>query len=135
MRDAKTGSVLNLAPADVFDGVEIYGQHEISELTRSPEKLTRLLRRFVAKDDSAVTRKRELQRNLERSRSRVLATRRELGDIDERLAALPGLEETLKRYQEAGLEEDLKEQSLLVREERVLNTTSERLQPFRSCLG
>ena len=134
VRDAETGNVLNLTPADVFRGVEVYGQHEISELTKSPEKLTRLLGRFVEKDDSAVARKRELHRNLERSRSRLLATRKELDDIDERLAALPGLEETLKRYQEAGLEEDLKEQSLLVREERVLNTISERLQPFRSCL-
>ena len=134
VRDAETGNVLSLTPADVFRGVEVYGQHEISELTKSPEKLTRLLERFVEKDDSAVARKRELQRTLERSRSRMLATRKELDDTDERLAALPGLEETLKRYQEAGLEEDLKEQSLLVREERVLNTISERLQPFRSCL-
>ena len=134
VRDAETGNVLNLTPADVFHGVEVYGQHEISELTRSPEKLTRLLGRFVAKDDSAVARKRELHRKLERSRSRMLATRKELTDVHERLAALPGLEETLKRYQEAGLEEDLKEQSLLVREERVLQTISERLHPFRSCL-
>ena len=134
VRDAKTGNVLNLTAADVFRGVEVYGQHEISELTKSPEKLTRLLGRFVEKDDSAVARKRELHRELERSRSRMLATRKELDDIDERLAALPGLEETLRRYQEAGLEEDLKEHSLLVREERVLNTIPERLQPFRSCL-
>ena len=134
VRDAETGNVLSLSPSDIFRGVEVYGQHEIAGLTKSPEKLTRLLERFVEKDDSAVARKRELQRSMERSRSRMLATRTELDDIDERLAALPGLEETLKRYQEAGLEEDLKEQSLLVREERVLNTISERLQPFRSCL-
>jgi len=134
VRDAKTDSVLNLAPADVFDGVEIYGQHEISELTKSPEKLTRLLGRFVEKDDFAVSRKRELHRELERSRGRMLAIRKELNDVKERLAALPGLEETLKRYQEAGLEEDLKEQSLLVREERMFNTIPERVQPFRSCL-
>ena len=134
VRDAETGSVLSVTPADVFRGVEVYGQHEISELTKSPEKLTRLLERFVEKDDSVVARKRELQRNLERSRGRMVVAREELDDIDERLAALPGLEETLKRYQEAGLEEDLKEQSLLVREERVLNAISDRLQPFRSCL-
>ena len=134
VRDAKTGNVLNLTPADVFRGVEVYGQHEISELTRSPEKLTRLLGRFVEKDDSAVARKRELLRELERSRNRMLVVRKELGDIDERMAALPGLEETLRRYQEAGLEKDLEEQSLLVREERVVNTIPERLQPFRSCL-
>ena len=135
VRDAQTGEVLNLAAQDIYRGVEIYGQHEISELTKSPEKLTRLLSRFVEKDDSVVGRKRELHRELERSRVRMLATRKELDDIEERLDALPGLEETLRRYQEAGLEEDLKEQSLLVREERVLDTVSERVQPFRTCLN
>ena len=134
VRDAKTGDVLNVTASDVFRGVEVYGQHEISELARSPGKLTRLLGRFVERDDSAVTRKREVRRELERSRSRLLAARKELDDIEERLDALPGLEETLKRYQDAGLEEDLKEQSLLVREERVLDTIPERLRPFRSCL-
>ena len=134
VRDAETGEVLNVTAADVFHGVEVYGQHEISELAKSPEKLTQLLGRFVERGDSAITRKRELHRELERSRSRILAARKELDEIGERLAALPGLQETLKRYQDAGLEEDLKEQSLLVREERVLSTIPERLRPFRSCL-
>ena len=134
VRSAETGEVLHVTAADVFPGVEVYGQHEISELTKSPEKLTRLLGRFVERDDSVANRKRELRRELERSRGRILGARKELGQIEERLAALPGLEETLKRYQEAGLERDLKEQSLLVREERVLDTIPERLQPFRTCL-
>ena len=134
VRDAQTDDVLNVSPTDVFPGVEVYGQHEISELTRSPEKLTRLLERFVVHDESIAGRKRELRQGLERSRRRILAARKELTENEERLAALPGLEETLRRYQEAGLEEDLKEQSLLVREERVLETIPERMQPFRSCL-
>ena len=134
VRDGETGEVLHVTAAEVFPGVEVYGQHEISELTKSPEKLTRLLGRFVERDDSVANRKRELRRELERSRGRILGARKELGQIEERLAALPGLEETLKRYQEAGLERDLKEQSLLVREERVLGTIPERLQPFRACL-
>ena len=134
VRDAQTGDVLNVSPMDVFPGVEVYGQHEISELTRSPEKLTRLLERFVVRDESIAGRKRVLLQGLERSRGRILATRKELTENEEQLAALPGLEETLRRYHEAGLEEDLKEQSLLVREERVLDTIPERLQPFRSSL-
>ena len=134
VRDGKSGEVLHVLAADVFPGVEVYGQHEISELTKSPEKLTRLLGRFVERDDSVAHRKRELRRALERERERILGARKELDQIEERLAALPGLEETLKRYQEAGLERDLKEQSLLVREERVLGTIPERLQPFRACL-
>ena len=95
--------MLNVTAADVFHGVEVYGQHEISELAKSPEKLTQLLGRFVERGDFAITRKRELHRELERSRSRILAARKELDEIGERLAALPGLEETLKRYQDAGL--------------------------------
>ena len=134
VRDARTGEVLNVVAADVFPGVEVYGQHEISELARSPGKLTRLLGRFVEGDDSVPDRKRELRRELERSRRKILEVGTEISRIEEQLAALPGLEETLKRYREAGLEQDLKEQSLLVREERVLKTVSERLQPFRSGL-
>ena len=134
VRDGRTGDVLNVTAADIFPGVEIYGQHEISELTRSPEKLTRLLGRFVQRDESLAARKRELGQQLKRSQDGMLRAREELARIDERLAALPGLEETLKRYQDAGLEEDLRERSLLVREERVLATLPERLEPFRSCL-
>ena len=34
------GEVLHLAPTDILPGIEAYGQHEISELARSPDKLT-----------------------------------------------------------------------------------------------
>jgi len=128
------GEVSNLSPQDVLPRVEIYGQHEISELTKSREKLTRLLDRFVEKDESLPQRKAALRRDLEKNRRSVLETRAELRQIEERLAALPGLEETLERFREAGLEERLREQSLLVREERVLTSIPERLAPFRECL-
>ncbi|MBI4493241.1 MAG: AAA family ATPase [Chloroflexi bacterium] len=133
VRDGQ-GEVSNLAPQDVLPGVEVYGQHEISELTRSREKLTRLLDRFVERDESLTQRKAALRRDLEKSRRSLLDARAELRQIEERLAALPGLEETLERFREAGLEERLREQSLLVREERVLASIPERLAPFRECL-
>jgi DNA repair ATPase RecN len=128
------GEVSNLSPQDVLPRVEVYGQHEISELTKSREKLTRLLDRFVERDDALPRRKSDLRRDLEKNRRSLLDTRAELRHIDERLAALPGLEETLERFREAGLEERLREQSLIVREERVLASIPERLAPFRVCL-
>lgn len=128
----ETGKVLVLAPRDVVRGVEVFGQHEISELTKSPEKLTLLLDRFVERDSSTVSRKSRLRADLERSRLGIANVQREIKLVDERLAALPSLEETLKRFQEAGLEERLKEKSQLVREERVLTTAGERLDPVRS---
>jgi hypothetical protein len=128
----ETGKVLILAPRDVVRGVEVFGQHEISELTKSPEKLTLLLDRFVERDSNTASRKSRLRADLERSRAGIANVQREIKLVDERLAALPSLEETLKRFQEAGLEERLKEKSQLVREERVLTTASERLEPVRS---
>ena len=131
----ETGNVLNLTPADVIPQTEIYGQHEISELTKNREKLTRLLDRFVEHDTDIVKRKSSLLRQLERSRLRLLETHRELLQIEDRLATLPALEETLLRFQAAGLEEKLKEQSLLVQEERVLKTMEDRLNPFKELLN
>jgi len=128
------GEVSSLAPADVLPRIEVFGQHEISELTKSSEKLTRLLDRFVKRDDSLARRKADLRRELERSRRSSIETRNELEQIEERLAALPGLEETLARFKEAGLEERLKERSLLVREEQIFTSIPNRLATFRECL-
>lgn len=128
----ESGGVLTLKPKDVMPGVEVYGQHEISELTKSREKLTLLLERFVDRDPTLASRKGTTKLELERSRSRLLDMQRDIKAFDDRLAALPALEETLKRFQEAGLEEKLKEKSLLVREERIFSEVSERLDPVRS---
>lgn len=128
----EAGEVLTLSPRDVIPGVEVFGQHEISELTKSREKLTLLLERFVDRDPSLSGRKSKLKLELERSRSRIVDVRREMKALDERLAALPGLEETQKRFKEAGLEERLKEKSLLIREERVFANLGERLDPIRA---
>jgi len=128
----ENGEVLTLSPQDVMPGVEVYGQHEISELTKSPEKLTLLLERFMDRDASLSSRKSKLRLELERSRRRIIDVRRETQTLEERLAALPGLEETQMRFQQAGLEEKLKEKSLLVREERLFANVQERMEPFRT---
>ena len=130
MKD-EAGELLTLSPKDIIKEVEIFGQHEIAELTKSGEKLTLLLGRFVDHNLALDGRKSQLRLELEKSRSRILDTQRGILAIDERLAALPSLEETLTRFQEAGLEEKLKEKSLLVREERVLAVVAERVEPLR----
>jgi predicted ATPase len=126
------GDVMTLSPKDVMPGVEVFGQHEISELTKSREKLTLLLERFVDRDPTLAGRKAKTKLELERSRSRIVDVRREMKALDERLAALPGLEETQTRFREGGLEERLKERSLLIREERVFTNVRDRLDPLRT---
>ncbi len=125
----ESGNILNLSPRDIVPGVEVFGQHEISELTKSREKLTLLLERFVERDSNVGAQKAKLRLEMERSRGRIADVQRELKMIEDRLSLLPSLEETQKRFQDAGLEERLKEKSLLVREERILTTIKERLAP------
>lgn len=120
----------DLSPLDIVPDAEVYGQHEISELTKSPEKLTRLLDRFVAPDQDAAATKAELRVNLKKSRARTIEVQGGLTGIEEQLGALPGLEERLKRFKDAGVEEQLKDKSLLVTEEQRLKTASDRLDPY-----
>ena len=127
----ENGQISNLLPKDVLPRLEVYGQHEISELTKSPEKLTLLLNRFAQDDELLKRRKADVLHELQKTRSTVLAVSSELDRIEERLSALPSLEETLERFQEAGLEDRLREQSLLVREEGVLDSIPERVRVFR----
>ena len=128
------GTVSNLLPKEILPRIEVYGQHEISELAKSREKLTRLLNRFIDPSVSFDQRRNDLHRSLEKSRRSIVEVQTELLEIEERLAALPGLEETLERFKAAGLENRLREQSLLVREERLLNSIPERLEAFNESL-
>ncbi len=132
---AADGTISNLQPKDILPRIEMYGQHEISELTRSQEKLTRLLDRFVDPNTSFDRRKADLRRSLKKVRRSIVEVQAELQEVEERLAALPGLEEKLERFRDAGLEGRLREQSLIVKEERVLDSIPDRLEAFHECLS
>ena len=134
VRDAVSGEISRRNIEDLLPGAEVFGQHEISELAKDSSKLIRLLDRFVEKNESLVKRKSDLRRGLEKNRRSILEVESELDDIEERLSALAGLEETLEQFEQAGFEERLAERSLLVREENVLNQVPDRLQAFTECL-
>ncbi|MCY4289905.1 MAG: AAA family ATPase [Aestuariivita sp.] len=130
----KDGEVLPHAPIDILPNVEVYGQHEMSELAREPYKRTRLLDLFVTQDDHLARQKASLKRSLKKNRQNLGSTQEEIDSMEERLANLPSLEAKLEQFCESGAEERLHEQSILVREERVLESISHRLTPFQEIL-
>ena len=135
VRNEENGERLDVPPKEVFPGVEVYGQHEISELAKSPEMLTELLRRFLVERDEINHRKDLLRRELEKSKRQIAETTEERLKAEERLAELSGIKDTLKRYEDAGLEQDLKDKSQIVSEEHKLAAVSERTEPFRGGLN
>lgn len=132
---AVDGQRLDLDPIEAFPGAEIWGQREIAELTWEGTARNRLLARFVSADPDLVPRKRELAKQLEGNRLALVQLRQEVTDLDDRISALPALEEQASRYAEAGVEERLRQQSQLVRERALLDVATERLAPLQNILA
>lgn len=128
----EVGQVLATKPLDIVPSVQVFGQHEISELAKDPEQLTHLLDRFMVGDDAALGKKAELVRKLKASRAEITTASELVRQHEEQLAVLPKLEETLKRFQDAGLEAKLKDKSELVLEEQILKTMEERVASVRA---
>lgn len=128
------GDVLQITPADIIPRVELFGQHEISELTKPGAAKTQLLDRFMEEDNSLNRRKTQIKRELGKSHLRILELMKDISTAEEQLNRLPGLEETLKRFKDAGIEDQLKDRSDIVKEERIRSMVAERIEPFRQLL-
>lgn len=112
-----------LHPLDVAGDIEIYGQHEISEITRQPHKVAEILRRFISGDDEDDSES-EIDQALEDSTSQILAGSGKLIQLETALAALPELQEKLKRFEAAGLSEKLESKTQIDEEAAVFDTLS-----------
>lgn len=127
VRSAESGDLLELRPSDLLPRPEIFGQHEISEMARDPQRRTSLLERFRAVDARRQRRLEKLSQDLEETRTKINDIDAQLGRVDDRLAELPRIEETLERYRKAGVEDRLKEQSRLVTERQVFVAAREEI--------
>lgn len=125
VRDQNGELLQNMNPRSVVGSLEVYGQHEISELTRFPEKLAQLLRRFTEPATDATATKSQLKEQLQRSRAAIAMETTEIGRIEEALAALPALKEHLKRFTAAGLDAKLKDKTLIDKEARFFEQAAE----------
>lgn len=122
-----SGTVLKLTPNDVVPHFEVYGQHEIAELSKSGQ-LTGLIDRFVEADPALAAATVKNQRALRTSRTELLKVADEVAEANDELASLPALEETFERFREAGLESRLKDQSLLVTERQHMETATSNIE-------
>lgn len=139
----QNGDIINdLKPMDLVPGLEVYGQHEISELTRDKGKLAEILKRFVGDDHQVNVQMDSLRSRLRESRGGIADKQRNIRELDEALAALPGLREKLKRFQATNLKEHAEEKTAVQAEARLiekvagivaeLGTQSKKLRPPRA---
>jgi DNA repair ATPase RecN len=127
-----SGNVLAVKPLDVVRGVAVFGQNELAELARNPDKLTALLHRFIPTDTAHDGRTHLVSEALKATRRDILDAEGRIQRDRESLAELPGIQETLTRYREAGVEEKLRSQALIIRAEGVVTAAKEAILPFTS---
>ncbi|MEC3863457.1 hypothetical protein VK792_19435, partial [Mesobacterium sp. TK19101] len=122
--------VADLKPVDVLPELEIYGQHEISEITRDKRQLAELLGRFVGTDTDATSNESAIEERFRSSRKKILELEEKVAELDLSLAALPGLKEQLKRFEETKLSTRLDEQTSVQREKRILEDFANQISTF-----
>jgi hypothetical protein len=124
------GDRSNIAARDLLPGLEVYGQHEISELAGDPRALTGVLARFVDPTDNTESVLRGVRRELQSSRTSIAGVSHRIVELEERVSALPRLEEQLRRFEEAGLATSLKEQAAIINESAELDEVEAILAPL-----
>lgn len=118
----QTGDLIDdLHPRDVAGDIEIYGQHEISEITRQPGEIAEILRRFVSTDEGQLEES-EIGVELSESANGIMAELSRLEQLDNSLAALPELREKLKRFEAAGFSEKLQSKTQIDEELAVFDS-------------
>lgn len=130
VRKADGGAHMELVPADLLPRPEIFSQHEVSEIAGDPQLRTALLERFRQLDGNRARTLEDLADELTTNRRSILDIDEEVGRYDERLGALPRIEETLERYRKAGVEDQLSDQSRLVSERQLLTEAADNLEPI-----
>lgn len=124
VKDQNGDIIKDLKPIDLVPGLEVYGQHEISELTRDKSKLAEILKRFVGDDDQVNVEMDDLRSRLRESRGGIADKRRKIEELDDALAALPGLREKLRRFQATNLKAHAEEKTAVQAEARLIEKVS-----------
>lgn len=119
------GDVVKVKPAELMPSIQVYGQHEIGELTRSKHLLGSLLERFVGIDPKLREEASRVAAELEENRTSIVSETKKRAAESRKMERLPALEERLKRFEAAGVNKHFKNKDELIRESGLLDGVEE----------
>ena len=129
----ESGTATNLRPVDVIANVEIFGQHELAELTNDSSKVASMLQRFQGSGE-LTTEHVETLAKLKLNREKL--TRAEEGRtlLEDELADIPRLEEQVRHYTDTDVPTRLKEVTRLTQDEAVFTEATARVATAQESL-
>lgn len=129
----ESGTATNLRPIDVVANVEIFGQHELAELTNDNSKVASMLQRFQGNGELTTEHIGTLE-NLKFNREELTRIEEEQTRLEEELADVPRLEEQVRRYTDTDVPTRLKEVTRLNQEGEVFTDAAERVTTAQNSL-
>ena len=132
VKDA-SGTVTSLQPADVIGDVEIFGQHELAELTSDTAKVASMLHRFQGNGDLTAGHKATLAK-LKENRDKLARAEKDKVELEEELADIPRLEEQVHHFQETDVPTRLSEVTRLNQDDAVFSEGRLRVADVKSTL-
>lgn len=104
---------------------EVYGQHEIAELSQDETKRTQVLRRFVPADGALDEKVATLGSKLADVEARLEVAEETVDDLAAQAQLLAGVEVELKKWKDAGFAAKLEQGTVVEREHRYLKRVEE----------
>ena len=124
---AENWKASGLDVSDLAPPLQIFGQHEVADLAEDATRRTALLERFAKRRDDRNQRLVSIDEELKKLGADLTAAKAAVEDMESRLSLLPGQEERLKQYEDAGIADQLQLQTKFDREHRVITTARTRL--------
>ena len=123
----------SLAPADVIGAVEVFGQHELAELSGDSDSIAKLIRRFNGSvgEDPALE---DVRRRLRENREELRKAEEDKVELEEELAQADRLEEQLDRYKETDVPGKLRGHEQITLDQAVFTEGTSRIAAVRNVL-
>lgn len=123
----------SLAPADVIGAVEVFGQHELAELSGDSDSIAKLIRRFNGSvgEDPALE---DVRKRLRENREELRKAEEAKVELEEELAQADRLEEQLDRYKETDVPGKLRGHEQITLDQAVFTEGASRIAAARTLL-
>ena len=127
------GTRTSLTPADVIGAVEVFGQHELAELSGDSDRIAELIRRFNGSvgEDSALQ---DVRKRLRENREELRKAEGAKVELEEELAQADRLEEQLDRYKDTDVPGKLRGRERIALDQAVFTEGRSRIAAARTLL-
>lgn len=129
----ESGTATSLQPVDVMSNVEIFGQHELAELTNDSSKVASMLQRFQGNGDLSAEHVETISK-LKENREKLARAEEGRAQLEEELADIPRLEEQVRHYTDTDVPTRLKEVTRLTQDDAVFTEAKERVSAAQESL-